>query len=107
MPFFHEAPHYQAVVHLLVAGDIAARVVSNPKVMSVGVKLEDGSEVIWGNSGPEWAFTLVARSEVIGAEVIGGQALTGKSDVASGVPAEDVARLIATWDYSSAPVTTT
>lgn len=107
MPFFFEPGHYQAIRHLLSAGDIAARVLSNEKATTIGVRLEDGSEVIWGNTGRYWAYTMVLRSEVIGAEVIGGNPITGESTLPAGATAEEVASLIATWDYISAPVTTT
>lgn len=107
MPFFYEQSHYQGIVHLLTAGDIAARVISNTRMSGVAVSLEDGTEVVWGNSGPEWAYTAVAPTEVIGDEVLGGEVVTGKAQMPSGATAEQVAHLIATWPYESAPVPTT
>jgi hypothetical protein len=101
MPHFYERPHYQAVAHLLTAGDIGARVVSNDTYTGIEVSLVDGSTVVWSNAGDPkgWAWTRVDP---------GGDMHTGQEvALAVGAAPEDVARYIADYPYAAAPVPTT
>lgn len=96
MPFFFDRDHYQAIAHLLVAGDIQARVVSNQKAMSVEVKLEDGSAIFWNNGSSDgWKWTHLT----LGGELQVGEGVT----LAQGADAESVATFIARFQYDVAP----
>lgn len=101
MPHFFEREHYQAIAHLLTAGDIGARVVSNDAYTGIEVGLEDHTAVIWSNAGNNrgWSWTHI---DTAGDMTAGTEA---KIDI--GAAAEEVARLIATYPYESAPVPTT
>lgn len=102
-----EHAHYDRIAATLVAGDVQARSVHNESGTSViVVGLAAGGEVVWGNCyidvaekvvGQEWSATVVDAEGVQ-------SGLT--SDLAPDADPEDVARLVATFDYPS-PLTST
>jgi len=97
MPFFFEKAHYQAITHLLVAGDIQARVVSNDVAMSVEVKLEDGSAILWSNHDHHgWKWSRLTPE----GEVKVGDGAT----IAQDASPDEVATFIARFQYDVAPV---
>jgi hypothetical protein len=81
----HDPTHYASIVAVLLAGDVQARMVRNGFAPSVEVK-QSGDRVIWGNTGPTWAFTVVTKD---------GMTAGGETTTASGVPPEQAALLIA------------
>lgn len=97
MPFFFDKAHYQAISHLLVAGDIQARVVSNQVAASIEVKLEDGSAILWSNhdsKGWGWSRLTPAGEVEVGT----------RAALDQGADAETVATFIARFQYDVAPV---
>jgi hypothetical protein len=95
MPFFFDKAHYQSIANILKAGDVEAQTFSNPATQGVRVKLEDGSIITWTNSeGNQWAFLLVGPD--------GYESGHGQTAMAMQANAEDVAALIATFDYEAA-----
>jgi hypothetical protein len=96
VPYFFDKDHYQAIAHLLVAGDIQARVVKNQSATSIEVKLEDGSAVLWNNgSRVGWTWTVIDKEGAlhVGPEV----------DLPQGADPEAVAAHIAGHPYEVAP----
>lgn len=96
MPYFFDRQHYQAIAHLLVAGDIQARVVSNQAAMSVEVKLGDGQSVLWNNGsrlGWTWSRLDLEGELHVGPEV----------DLPQGASPDEVAAFIARFPYGVAP----
>lgn len=84
------------IVPVLIAGDVQARVVSNPKSSFIEVRLIDGGRVLWGISedAPWWAYSIIDPD---------GDLHTGLTGVGADASPEEVARLIATYNYP-APV---
>lgn len=81
----HEITHYASIVAVLLAGDVQARLVTNGSTPSV-VVTQGGNRIIWGNTGPTWAYTVVTKK---------GSTIGGETEVASGVSPEQAATLIA------------
>lgn len=82
-----------AIVALLRAGDIAARAVSNRDSTFVYVGLIDGSRILWSNSTSQvWQCSIVSKDGVVEGY---------STDLPWDAVAEEVARLIATYDYES------
>lgn len=100
MAYFYERSYYQSIAHLLTAGDIYSRVVSNEEWVGIKVGLEDGSTVMWTNGADPkgWVWTTVDRE---------GNQHVGRTDLEIGCPEEEAARFIATFPYESAPERTT
>jgi hypothetical protein len=82
------------IVPLLLAGDIQARAVSNNKAEMVEIRLVDGGKVLWGVNneelGPWWAWMIIDPD---------GETHAGLTGVAGDAEPEEVARLIATFNY--------
>lgn len=86
--------HTQRITALLTSGDIAAKTIKNESL--VEVRLVDRTLVMWGIAKTEdddyrWAYSCLDPS---------GQIVeTGFSDTDANAPAEDVASMIANYEY--------
>lgn len=89
-------PIYAQVVTLLLATDIASRIVSNPDADFIEVELFDGGKVLWSKEGelPWWTFTILDPDGAIHG---------GQTGLPIDAAPEEVAKLVATYDYP-APV---
>lgn len=100
MPFFFERSHYQAIGHLLTAGDVASRIVHNDNMTGIEVKLETGEEIIWSNVDPKgWGWTRVSPE--------GDLTVGVERTLSQQAEPETVAAFIASYPYEAALEPTT
>lgn len=84
---------FAAIAANLLAGDIQARVVSNPESASIEVKLIDGSRVLWSNAkGKRWGYAIIRPHADMEGDI---------TDVPWDATVDEAARMIATFDYGS------
>src|SRR5690554_815592 len=85
--------HYAAIVAILWAGDISVCVVGHSKAASIAVGLIEGSQILWSDAGGDvWRYSMVS---------VDGDVEGHTTDLPWTAKLEEVARLIATYDYES------
>lgn len=86
--------HYAWIAAILLAGDIQARVVTNPRLTGIAVSMVTGEQLVWSNENEHgrWAYSHVTES----GEIVGRVTL-----LEADAKPEVVARHIATFEYPS------
>jgi hypothetical protein len=91
VPYFFDYDFYAAVAATLLAGDIQARVVTNPEAAAIEVQLVDGSRVLWSNArGLVWGYSIIREHADME-----GDTTRHPWDL----EAAEAAKVIATFDY--------
>lgn len=90
-----EWDHYAAIVAILRACDIAAKLVGNSASMAVKVETVEGSAILWSRAGSVvWRYSAISPEGEIDPHV---------TDLSITSTSEEVARFIMDHDYSSPP----